>query len=216
MNPLKERIPVRIAAQGVLTRSVRDTALFLALTDPARPDAGLPPIGHVTSPSTQRLRIGMCVTTLRGARGPDRRDGPIEGEDEQAGGALVEPMYRMHVLADLVAQDLYGKAGRAWLRAVTLPEITRVQVDLLLELVDAVDARVKRLDQRIRKTVAQDAAAERLQTVPGIGPFGALLLLITVPVLGLFVVLATGGLLPPICTIGGATGLAGPRRIAGA
>jgi amidase len=66
MNPLKERIPVRIAAQGVLTRSVRDTALFLALADPARPDAGLPPIGHVTSPRTQRLRIGMCVTTLRG------------------------------------------------------------------------------------------------------------------------------------------------------
>lgn len=73
--------------------------------------------------------------------------------------------------------DLYGKAGRAWLRAVTLPEITRVQVDLLLELIDAVDVRVKRLDQRIRKTVTRDAAAERLQTVPGIGPFGALLLL---------------------------------------
>ena len=66
MNPLKERIPVRIAAQGVLTRSVRDTALLLALADPARPDAGLPPIGHVTRPGTERLRIGMCVTTLRG------------------------------------------------------------------------------------------------------------------------------------------------------
>ena len=66
MNPLKERIPVRIAAQGVLTRSIRDTALVLALADPARPDAGLPPIGHVTRPGTQRLRIGMCVTTLRG------------------------------------------------------------------------------------------------------------------------------------------------------
>ena len=65
MNPLKERIPVRIAAQGVVTRSVRDTALLLALTDPARPDAGLPPIGHVTRPGTERLRIGMCVSTLR-------------------------------------------------------------------------------------------------------------------------------------------------------
>jgi transposase len=73
--------------------------------------------------------------------------------------------------------DLYGKAGRAWLGAVALPEISRLQVDLLLELVDALNVRIKRLDQRIRKTVAQDAAAERLQTVPGIGPFGALLLL---------------------------------------
>jgi len=66
MNPLKERIPVRIAAQGVLTRSVRDTALLLALADPARPDAGLLPIGHVTHPGTSRLRIGMSLTTLRG------------------------------------------------------------------------------------------------------------------------------------------------------
>jgi transposase len=73
--------------------------------------------------------------------------------------------------------DLYGKAGRAWLSAVVLPEISRLHVDLLLELVDALDVRIKRLDQRIRTTVAQDAAAERLQTVPGIGPFGALLLL---------------------------------------
>ena len=77
----------------------------------------------------------------------------------------------------MLCTDLYGKAGRAWLRAVPLPEITRPQVDLLLELIDAVDVRVKRLDQRIRKNGTRDAAAERLQTVPGIGPFGALLLL---------------------------------------
>jgi transposase len=73
--------------------------------------------------------------------------------------------------------DLYGKAGRAWLHAVRLPEIPRLQVDLLLEVLDVLDARIHRLDQRVRRTVAQDAVAERLQTVPGIGPFGALLLL---------------------------------------
>ena len=55
-----------MAIHHVLSRSVRDTALLLALTDPARPDAGLPPIGHVTRPGTERLRIGMCVSTLRG------------------------------------------------------------------------------------------------------------------------------------------------------
>lgn len=73
--------------------------------------------------------------------------------------------------------DLYGKAGRAWLQAVRLPEISRLQVDLLLEVLDTLDVRIKRLDQRVRRTVTQDATAERLQTVPGIGPFGALLLL---------------------------------------
>ncbi len=66
MNPLKEKVPVKIAAQGVLTRSVRDTALFHALMEQARPAAGLPPIGHVTHPGAARLRIGMCVTASRG------------------------------------------------------------------------------------------------------------------------------------------------------
>jgi transposase len=73
--------------------------------------------------------------------------------------------------------DLYGKAGRAWLQAVRLPEISRLQVDLLVEMLDALDVRIRRLDQRVQRTVKQDAIAERLQTVPGIGPFGALLLL---------------------------------------
>jgi len=65
-NPLKEKVPVKIAAQGVLTRSVRDTALFHALMEQARPAVGLPPIGHVTRPGAARLRIGMCVTASRG------------------------------------------------------------------------------------------------------------------------------------------------------
>lgn len=73
--------------------------------------------------------------------------------------------------------DLYGKAGRAWLDAVVLPEITRVQVDLLLEVLEVLDARIRRLDRRMRRTVVQDAVAKRLQTVPGIGPFSALFLL---------------------------------------
>jgi transposase len=60
---------------------------------------------------------------------------------------------------------------------VPLPEIRRLQVDLLLEVLDTLDARIRKLDQRVRRTVTQDATAERLQTVPGIGPFGALLLL---------------------------------------
>lgn len=73
--------------------------------------------------------------------------------------------------------DLYGKAGRAWLQAVPLPEGSRLQVDLLLETLDFLEIRIGRLDQRIRRTVRQDAVAERLQSVPGIGPFSALLLL---------------------------------------
>ena len=75
------------------------------------------------------------------------------------------------------ATDLYGKAGRAWLQSVALAPMGRLQVDLLLELVDALDERIGRLDDRVKRLVKEDPVAQRLQTWPGIGPFGAALLL---------------------------------------
>lgn len=65
-NPALRRFPLNIWAEGVLTRSVRDTALFLAALERNRPAAGLPHIGAVTHPSDRRLRIGVSVTAGRG------------------------------------------------------------------------------------------------------------------------------------------------------
>lgn len=47
-----------------VSRSVRDSALLLSLTE--RTDGALPPVGHVTGPSTRRLRIGCYTRTLMG------------------------------------------------------------------------------------------------------------------------------------------------------
>ena len=73
--------------------------------------------------------------------------------------------------------DLYGRAGRAWLATIALSPMGRLQVDLLLELVDGLDDRIRRLDDRVKRLVHADPVAQRLQTWPGIGPFGAALLL---------------------------------------
>ncbi|MCX6433659.1 MAG: amidase [Actinobacteria bacterium] len=59
-----EGLPVAIVAQGVLTRSVRDTALFHAVAE--TPHATLPPIGHVTGPSATRLRIAFTADAMSG------------------------------------------------------------------------------------------------------------------------------------------------------
>lgn len=72
--------------------------------------------------------------------------------------------------------DLFGKAGRQWLGVVELPEAVRLQVELLLEVVELVDAQVKRLDREVREQVAVSDEARLLQTVPGIGPYLALLI----------------------------------------
>lgn len=58
--------PVDIISNGVLTRSVRDTAVFLAAAERYRPVARLPRTGLVEGPGARRLRIGMVTETLHG------------------------------------------------------------------------------------------------------------------------------------------------------
>ncbi len=74
------------------------------------------------------------------------------------------------------ALDLYTRAGQAWLATVELPAVVRRQVDLVLEIHALLTSQIQQLDRHIRATVKRDATAQRLQTIPGVGPFGALLL----------------------------------------
>lgn len=74
------------------------------------------------------------------------------------------------------ALDLYSKAGQAWLATVELPAVVRGQVHLVLANHALLTTQIQALDRHIRSTVRRDATSRRLQTIPGIGPFGALLL----------------------------------------
>ncbi|MET0182628.1 MAG: amidase [Caulobacterales bacterium] len=57
--------PIVLGVEGCVSRSVRDTAAWLAATE--RPHNGLTAMGHVTTPSERRLRIGLVTTTATGA-----------------------------------------------------------------------------------------------------------------------------------------------------
>jgi len=59
-------LPVDIAVQGVLTRSVRDTARYYAEVEKQSPAAKLPEIGLVEGPGTKRLRIGVVTVPPMG------------------------------------------------------------------------------------------------------------------------------------------------------
>jgi amidase len=59
--PLPKIIPIDAGANGVVSRTVRDTAAFMSAAEQHRPADGLPPIGHVTRPDARRLRIGMIT-----------------------------------------------------------------------------------------------------------------------------------------------------------
>lgn len=60
------KLPVDIVSNGVVTRTVRDTAAFMAATQRYLPAVGLPPLGLVEGPADRRLRIGLIVDSVTG------------------------------------------------------------------------------------------------------------------------------------------------------
>jgi amidase len=59
-------MPVRIVADGVVTRSVRDTAAFLRESEKHYRNLKLPPIGDITGPGRKRLKVAMMVDSIGG------------------------------------------------------------------------------------------------------------------------------------------------------
>ncbi|MCX6408211.1 MAG: amidase [Propionibacteriales bacterium] len=58
------QLPVDVVCNGVVTRTVRDTAHFLAAAEAHRTAPGLPPVGLVEGPSPRRLRVGLVLDSL--------------------------------------------------------------------------------------------------------------------------------------------------------
>lgn len=65
-RPETSRMPVNIVVDGVLTRSVRDTAFYFAEAEKRFRNPRLEPMGHVTAPPGRRLRIGALLDSPSG------------------------------------------------------------------------------------------------------------------------------------------------------
>ncbi len=65
-RPELARMPVHITAQGVLTRSVRDTARYYAEAERLYRNPELPAIGLIEGPDARRLRVGFVLAGIRG------------------------------------------------------------------------------------------------------------------------------------------------------
>lgn len=64
--PLPKVFPIDPGVNGVLTRTVRDTARAMLASERYQPAAGLKPIGEVTGPAERRLRIGVVTERFDG------------------------------------------------------------------------------------------------------------------------------------------------------
>ncbi len=67
---LNREMPVRLVHDGVVSRSVRDTAAFLRETERVYRSLKLPPVGDVTGPVRRRLRVALGTESI-GARATD-------------------------------------------------------------------------------------------------------------------------------------------------
>jgi amidase len=67
-------MPLRIVVDGVLTRSVRDTAAFYREMERVYRNPKLPPIGDVHRPGKQRLRVAVCTQSLARDAAPEIRE----------------------------------------------------------------------------------------------------------------------------------------------
>jgi len=114
------------------------------------------------------------------------------------------------------ATDLFGKQGRIWIDSLTLPDEVRFQVEGLLELLDSLEVRIRKVAQRIEQRVDITPEAQLLMTVPGIGAKTALLILAEVGDIDRFPsshhLASFAGLVPITRSSGGpeAHGFAGP------
>ncbi|WP_323753845.1 amidase [Marinobacter sp.] len=94
LNEAAKSMPVDIVSDGVVTRSVRDSAAFYAHAEHYFYNRKLPKIGHVRGPGEKRLRIGLVFDSINGHPTDADTRATVEKTAkllEQAG-HIVEPM----------------------------------------------------------------------------------------------------------------------------
>mgnify|MGYP001435104338 CR=1 FL=1 len=67
VSEMAKAMPLNLISEGVVTRSVRDTAHFHANAERTYRNRALPPIGLVEGPGFRRLRIGVVTDSITGA-----------------------------------------------------------------------------------------------------------------------------------------------------
>lgn len=61
-------LPINMISEGVVTRTVRDTAAFTAACEKYWRNQKLPPIGQVEGPARRRLRVGLFIENVAGGQ----------------------------------------------------------------------------------------------------------------------------------------------------
>jgi transposase len=72
--------------------------------------------------------------------------------------------------------DLFGKKARVWLEKQPLNPVFKDELASLLRMIESLGLEAKTLDEEISRRVSIDDEAKTLMTMPGVGPYTALLI----------------------------------------
>lgn len=87
-------LPINVISEGVVTRTVRDTALFHAEMENIHRNRSLPPIGHVQGPARQHYRVALMTDSITNTPTDDDTRSAVEATAHQLerNGHRVEPV----------------------------------------------------------------------------------------------------------------------------
>ena len=87
-------LPINVVSEGVVTRTVRDTALFHSEMERVHRSRKLPPIGHVQGPGNQRYRVALMMDSINGTATDDATRRAVEDTAHQLerNGHRIEPV----------------------------------------------------------------------------------------------------------------------------
>ena len=87
-------LPINMISEGVVTRTVRDSAAFLAAAEDHWRNPQLPPVGDVAGPAPRRLRVGLILDSVTGATvdAPTRAAVERTAAVLESAGHVVEPI----------------------------------------------------------------------------------------------------------------------------
>jgi transposase len=106
-------------------------------------------------------------------------------------------------------KNVFGKKGRAWLTSLDLPRAYSLAILSYLELLDTLSGLISRVNSHINERAGMSEEAAWLDSIPGVGPFTALLLLAEIGDIQRFPdaahLASYAGLVPSVYSSGGRT-----------
>jgi transposase len=73
--------------------------------------------------------------------------------------------------------DVFGKTGRVWLAGLALSPAGRIVVEVWLKIVDQMTEAIAAQEKALKEMTKLDPRARWLETMPGIGPYSAMVIL---------------------------------------